>query len=106
MSGAASLDLRLPIGGLFTALGVIIGGYGVATNGNSALYETSLSININLWWGIVMLIVGGIMLALGMRATRTAHPSSALPAESTPEGRATERREHRTGLERDGRKKT
>ena len=60
MSGAASLDLRRPIGGLFTALGVVIGGYGIATNGN-AMYETSLSININLWWGIVMLIVSGLV---------------------------------------------
>jgi hypothetical protein len=100
MSAAGSLDLRLPIGGLFSALGVIIGGYGIVTYGNTAIYEQSLSININLWWGLVMLIVGALMLLAGMRASRTAHPASALPAEDTPEGRATERREHRSGLER------
>jgi uncharacterized membrane protein len=99
MSGDASLDLRLPIGGLFSALGLVIGVYGIATNG-SAIYETSLSININLWWGIVMLVVGLIMLAMGIRATRRARPSSAAPAAETPMGRATERREHATGLER------
>jgi hypothetical protein len=99
MSGSASLDLRLPIGGLFTALGVIIGGYGVVTNG-SPMYAQSQSINVNLWWGLVMLIVGVLMFVAGMRATRVAHPSSALPAADTPEGRATERREHRSGLER------
>ena len=99
MSSAASLDLRLPIGGLFTALGVVIGGYGIATNG-SAIYETSLSININLWWGIVMFIVGLIMLAMGMRATRRHHPSGAVEAGESPMGRATESREHATGLER------
>jgi membrane protein implicated in regulation of membrane protease activity len=99
MSSTASIDIRLPIGGLFTALGVIIGGYGLATNGNHALYAPSLSININLWWGIVMLLVGVLMLTLGLRATRTAHPASAEPAMETPEGRATERREHRKGLE-------
>jgi hypothetical protein len=103
MSGAASLDLRLPIGGLFTALGVIIGGYGIATRGNTALYATSESININLWWGLVMLVVGAIMLALGWRATRAARPSGAKPAVSSPEGLATERREHRTGLEHERR---
>lgn len=103
MSGAASLDLRLPIGALFTALGVIIGGYGIATNGNSALYQTSESININLWWGLVMLIAGLLMLALGLRASRIGHPSGAQPAATTPEGRATERREHRAGLERERR---
>lgn len=99
MSGSASLDLRLPIGGLFTALGVIIGAYGIATNG-SAIYAQSESININLWWGLVMLIMGLLMFIAGVRATRVAHPSSALPAADTPEGRATERREHRSGLER------
>ena len=100
MSSAASLDLRLPIGGLFSALGVIIGGYGLATNGNRGLYEQSMSININLWWGLVMLLVGLIMLMLGMRASREGHPASEREALTTPEGRATEAREHRTGLER------
>ena len=99
MSGSASLDLRLPIGGLFTALGLIIGVYGVATNG-SPMYAQSESININLWWGLVMLVVGVLMFVAGMRATRVAHPASALPTADSPEGRATERREHRSGLER------
>jgi len=98
MSGAASLDLRLPIGGLFTALGVIIGAYGIATNG-SAMYAQSESININLWWGLVMLVVGVTMFLMGMRATRTAHASGMHETEESPEGRATERREHRSGLE-------
>jgi membrane-bound ClpP family serine protease len=99
MTSDASLDLRLPIGGLFSALGLVIGVYGIATNG-SPIYETSLSININLWWGIVMLIVGLIMLAMGIRATRRARPASAVPAGESPMGRATESREHATGLER------
>lgn len=99
MSGSAALDLRVPIGGLFSALGILIGGYGLATNGDTALYEKSLGININLWWGIIMLVIGLILLALGVRATRESHPASAVPATETPEGLATERREHRTGLE-------
>ncbi|HZI41754.1 MAG TPA: hypothetical protein VFD67_08620 [Gemmatimonadaceae bacterium] len=99
MSGAASLDLRLPIGGLFTALGLVIGVYGIVTNG-SPIYQTSESININLWWGLVMFVVGLIMLAMGVRATRRHHVSGAVPAGESPMGRATERREHATGLER------
>ena len=99
MSGSASLDLRLPIGGLFTALGVIIGAYGVATNG-SAMYAQSESININLWWGLVMLIVGVLMFVTGMRATRAAHASGMHETMESPEGRETEQREHRSGLER------
>ena len=99
MSGSASLDLRLPIGGLFTALGLIIGAYGIATNG-SPMYAQSESININLWWGLVMLIVGVLMFVTGMRATRLAHASGMHETMGSPEGRATERREHRSGLER------
>jgi hypothetical protein len=99
MSGSASLDLRLPIGGLFTAIGLIIGGYGLATNGNSAMYQQSESININLWWGIVMLVAGVIMLVLGTRATRAHHPDGARPAMESRQGVKTEQREHRAGLE-------
>jgi len=99
MSGSASLDLRLPIGGLFTALGIIIGGYGIATNGNAAMYQQSEAININLWWGIVMLVAGVIMLVLGVRSTREHHPEGAHPAMESRQGVKTEEREHRTGLE-------
>jgi hypothetical protein len=99
MSGSASIDIRLPIGGLFTALGILIGGYGIATNGNAAHYEPSLGININLWWGIVMLISGVLMLVFGARGTREHHPSGARPAMESRQGEKTERREHRAGLE-------
>lgn len=42
MSGATGLDIRLPIGGLFTVLGLLVGGYGLATGGDPAHYEASL----------------------------------------------------------------
>ena len=35
MSGAGDLDLRTPIGALFVMLGVILMGYGIATNGDA-----------------------------------------------------------------------
>ena len=100
MSGSASIDIRLPLGALFTALGVIIGGYGIATNGNAAQYEPSLGINVNLWWGIVMLLMGILMLVLGTRAAREHHPAGAHPAMESRQGQKTEAREHREGLER------
>ncbi len=67
MSAEGSLDLRLPIGGLFTVLGIMLIGYGLATAGNTAMYERSLGININIWWGVVMLATGGIFLWLAKR---------------------------------------
>jgi hypothetical protein len=98
MSGAAGgLDLRYPIGGLFVVLGAILAVFGLATGGNAAMYERSTSINLNLWWGVVMLAFGGVMLLLAMRSGTTAGPT---PTDQSPEGRAIEEREHRLGLER------
>ncbi len=57
------LDVRLPIGALFTILGVVLASFGVVSD--KALYDCSLGININLEWGLVMLGFGLIMLILG-----------------------------------------
>lgn len=97
MSGAAALDLRLPIGGLFVALGLLLGGYGLLTHGDPVMYGRSTGVNVNLWWGAVLLVTGALFLLLGMRGARR---PTVRPAETTPEGQATERRERATGLER------
>jgi hypothetical protein len=60
------LDIRIPIGGMFALLGLILTLYGVFTAGDP-MYARSLDVNINLWWGGVMLAFGVVMLALGMR---------------------------------------
>ncbi|MBA3659003.1 MAG: hypothetical protein H0W67_05340 [Gemmatimonadales bacterium] len=96
MSGPSGWDIRVPIGGLFTALGAIIGGYGLATLGDADRYAASFGVNVNLWWGAAMLVFGLLMLA----AARMQGRSSAAPAVDTFEGRATEGREHHRGLER------
>ena len=97
MSGAAGLDLRYPIGGLFTVLGAILAGYGVITNGDTEMYVRSTGVNVNLWWGVAMIVFGVLFLALAARAGRG---STALPAADSPSGRATEERERKLGLER------
>ena len=63
------LDLRLPIGLLFSLFGVILVVYGLVSD--SGLYGRSLGINVNLWWGLVLLAFGLIMLFLGVKASRT-----------------------------------
>ena len=70
MSGEASLDLRLPIGGLFAVLGVMLTGYGLATAGNTEMYVKSSGININLIWGCVMIVTGLVFLLLARRGAR------------------------------------
>ena len=56
------LDLRLPIGLYFTILGVMLGAYGLITASNVKMYERSLDMNINLIWGVVLLVFGLAML--------------------------------------------
>ena len=70
MSATGGLDLRLPIGALFTVLGVVVAGYGLATRGDVARYAPSGSVNINLWWGLVMLVFGVAMLLASRASAR------------------------------------
>jgi hypothetical protein len=56
------LDIKLPIGLMFSIFGVMLSIYGLATNGNVELYKTSLGININIWSGALMLVFGLAML--------------------------------------------
>jgi hypothetical protein len=51
------MDLRLPIGLVFTLYGIILTGYGIFTKGD-AMYGKSLGMNVNIGWGIVLLIFG------------------------------------------------
>ena len=62
-----NLDLRIPMGLMFSLVGVILTAYGAGTNSNTALYAKSLGINANLWWGLVLLAFGQIMFHLGRR---------------------------------------
>jgi len=59
------LDIRIVIGAMFTVLGATLAVYGLASD--KAIYERSLGININLWWGAVMLGFGVFMLLMGRR---------------------------------------
>lgn len=97
MSAAGGLDLRYPIGGLFTVLGVILAGYGVMTRGNAAMYERSTGVNLNFWWGAIMIAFGLLFLFL---AARAGNGATSRPAMEDPEGRETEEREKKLGLER------
>jgi hypothetical protein len=60
-------DARVPMGMLFTMMGTILAAFGLSTRSNPAVYERSLGIDINLWWGVVLLLFGLTMLILGRR---------------------------------------
>jgi hypothetical protein len=76
MSSTARFDIRIPIGVLFLALGVILAIYGVMTRSDITLYGRSEYIVINLWWGLVMIVFGGAMLFFGSRAHSRPVPSA------------------------------
>jgi hypothetical protein len=60
------LDVRLPIGLMFTFLGAMLSIYGILSP--TAIYSRSLGIDVNLWWGLVMLVFGAVMLGFALRA--------------------------------------
>ena len=62
-------DLRLPLGLLFLATGLLVAGYGVA--GHVAL---SAGVNIDVVWGLAMAGFGAVMLLLVLVA-RSRGPS-------------------------------
>src|SRR3954467_13532141 len=75
-SGDMSFDLRLPIGALFTLFGLILAADGLLAR------RLVLGINVNLWWGLVMLLFGGLMLGFAARKTTTSaapHDASERP---------------------------
>lgn len=61
------LDIKLPIGLMFSILGILLTIFGLATGSDQELYARSLHVNINLWVGVGMLIFGGIMLIFAKR---------------------------------------
>ena len=73
MSSAEGLDIRAPIGGLFSLLGLMLVVYGLVAGNRNTAHETT-DINVNLWWGLVMLAFGIVMLLLARRAM--AHPAA------------------------------
>lgn len=66
------LDLRYPIGMMFTIIGALLTAFGLASD--EAIYARSLGINVNLWWGLVLLGFGLVMLVFAVRGSRAAPP--------------------------------
>jgi hypothetical protein len=62
-------DIRLPIGVMFVLFGPMLTGFGLVTD--PALYVRSLGINVNLWWGLVLLVSGLILLLLARLGKRS-----------------------------------
>lgn len=60
------LDVRLPIGWLFLVLGVMLAAYGYANPPAESLLlgQVSLPLNLDVPWGILMVLFGLAMVSL------------------------------------------
>lgn len=65
-----NLDLRYPIGLMFTIDGVLLTIFGLTSD--RSIYDRSLGINVNLMWGVVLLAFGVVMLTFAIRRSRQA----------------------------------
>jgi TRAP-type C4-dicarboxylate transport system permease small subunit len=61
------VDIRIPIGLMFSIIGILISVFGLVTMSNTEMYHKSLGINVNLVMGVLMLIFGLIMLYFARR---------------------------------------
>ena len=62
-----NLDLRYPIGLMFTIDGALLTGFGLVSN--KGIYGRSLGINVNLWWGLTLLVFGVVMLVFALKGS-------------------------------------
>lgn len=76
MNAESQLDIRWPIGLLFSLMGVLVAIYGLISDARTQYRPldgaSAQSINLNLWWGLVMLVFGALMIVGALRATRRA----------------------------------
>lgn len=67
------LDIRYPIGLLFLVVGAILLAYGLVSK--PEIYAAhSLGVNINLWWGVVQIAFGAVMLLLARAGAAKGRP--------------------------------
>ena len=74
-----NFDIRIPIGAMFSIMGVLLVGYGLLSD--VEIYRRSFSLNLNLLWGGVLLLFGVVMWMLGRRGSRL---EAAQAAAGTP----------------------
>ena len=72
------LDIRYPIGLMFGIIGLVMFVYGLLT-GSDPMYDRSLGINVNLWWGALLLVFGALMLFFARRGTKDAAGTATKP---------------------------
>ncbi len=78
------LDIRWPIGLMFSLIGAMLVLFGLVSGSNPDTYKPSLGININLYWGLLLLVFGAWMLIMAVRGSRAAAANAQQPPEKRP----------------------
>jgi hypothetical protein len=71
------LDIRWPIGLMFSLIGVLLTGFGAIKSSDSMTKIGGQEININLVWGIVLLVFGVLMVFFAYRGGKKTNPPQA-----------------------------
>ena len=61
------VDVRIPMGMMFTLMGAVLMAFGISTASNHEIYARSLDVNMNLWCGAALLVFGLAMVIFGRR---------------------------------------
>ncbi len=64
------VDIRIPIGLMFSIVGALVTIFGIFTSSDAAMYEKSLGVNVNLIMGLIMLVFGVVMLFFAFRKVK------------------------------------
>lgn len=75
------LDIRIPLGLIFLAIGGMMSIFGLITRGSATVYEKSMGINLNLTWGAIMFVFGLVMFLIGRRKKWQDDPVTPRPWE-------------------------
>lgn len=83
MSASGGVDIRIPMGLMFTIIGAVIAIFGAVTN-KDPMYAHSMDVNINLWWGLIMAAFGLVMLLLAWLASGASNTTPDQSAAQPP----------------------
>jgi len=60
--------------------------YGLVTTSNAELYKSSLGINVNLLWGLLLFVFGGAMLVMAWRGSKETDTTGPSDDKKKPDG--------------------
>jgi hypothetical protein len=63
-----SLDIRYPIGMMFTLIGLLLAGTGLIQGGSVSIAGINLGFNVNLVWGAILFLFGVLMWGSASRS--------------------------------------